>query len=61
MAEAATVNSLSHEEDLDDVSCNMRIYMIYYMLLNRTRFKVVVIMNVHNRRLIPMQPLFSAA
>jgi len=44
--EAVTVKFPSHEENLDDVVA-MRI--CFHMLLNKTRFKVVVVMNVHNK------------
>ena len=45
MTEAVTVNSPSHK-GLDDVGCNADLYML---LLNRARFKVVVIINDHNK------------
>ena len=46
MTEAVTVNSPSHKEGLDDVGCNADLYML---LLNRARFKVVAVMNDHNK------------
>ena len=44
MTETVTVNSPSHEENLDDVGCNAD--------LNKARFKVAVTMSDHNKRLI---------
>ena len=53
MTEAVQVNSPSHEEDFDDVGCNADLYIIY-MLLDRTRFRarvgVEVVTSDHNKR-----------
>ena len=52
MTEAVTVNSSSHEEDLDDVGCNADLYIIYILLT----FKQDVLQGCsnHERLLIPL-------